>query len=148
MSEKIVVSGASLKCSMGTALAELFVHGESRSVGDSEKIIANLTNISLINIVTPNMMIRPPFGDCLGTLCDSGDPLPCRPDIPIYWTPASLKFRCSEGKPAVKESSITFCARGPGIIEIEDPGQNVLIDTARIQLNNIDGVWGILKGIH
>ncbi len=107
MSDSYVLSGAGLKCTMGTTEAKLSVippHNVKISGGDR----ANIGDCKpLINI--------PPFGTC------NPKGMPCTPACSI-WMGGKMDVLVG-GMPALISSSMALCPAGGGVITITDDGQ-------------------------
>lgn len=119
-----VISGATLKCSMGMAPSSLVVL-PVRTMADAGPPAANIGDHKpMINIM--------PFGLCrslanptvaaatsaaMGTLT----PMPCIPNTPAPWMPGSPTF-IVQGLPALNDQSTCACVYA-GIVSVAVPGQ-------------------------
>lgn len=120
---RLVVAGAQLRCSFGTAPSILLVTPEKRVFGGTPA--ANVTDcLALKNI--------PSFGTCfsmsnpqvlIATTAAGGvlTPMPCVPVITGPWVPGSPSLLVG-GFPALHDACQCSCAWG-GVICIQNPGQ-------------------------
>lgn len=120
---KVVVLGATLKCSFGAAPSKLVVIPPMYTA--TKKAIATIMD----HAPTVNIM---PFGMCssttnpqviaataaaLGVLT----PMPCVPVTAAPWAPGALKVKV--GKKAALLATCKLNCSWAGIIEVTDPGQ-------------------------
>jgi hypothetical protein len=110
MTEKYVVDGAQLKCSLGVSPSKLIVLPDRKEILTG-KYKANITDCKPANI--------PPFGACKIT----SPPKPCTPAC-IIWLGGKFDHKL-QGIPALLDSCKVMCMAGGGIIEITDCGQGV-----------------------
>jgi hypothetical protein len=122
---KLVVSGATLSCSMGNAPAQLSVLPKNAVSGDSAAA-ANVQDMQ------PNVNIAP-FGACssmsnpqvaAATAAAQGvlTPQPCVPLTTAPWTPGSTSVTIA-GQAAVSDSCNLLCQWG-GEIGVQSAGQS------------------------
>ena len=124
----LVVMGAKLKCSFGTAPSSLIVIPKGFPTMIDEKPAATIIdNVPMTNI--------PPFGMCKSltnptvAAATSGaagvlTPMPCVPVIPAPWVPGTPSFSIHKTS-ALNENCKCFCNWG-GVIQITDPGQKII----------------------
>ena len=111
----LVVSGATLRCTMGSAPSALVVAPDHPRAG-GQPVATILDNKPVVNI--------PPFGLCSspsnpGVL---GRRLPpCAPAIPAAWTPGSSRVKA--GNVSVLHQSCQCACQWGGVISIVAPGQ-------------------------
>lgn len=121
---KLVVLGATLECSMGTAPAKL-------SVPPSDRIDAGDAAAASIDAHLPNLHV-PPFATCrspsnpqvaAATAAASGvlTPQPCVPVLPSPWSPGAKHVTVAD-RPALTADSSCSC-NWAGQIRVTDPGQ-------------------------
>jgi hypothetical protein len=124
---KLVVNGASLKCSQGTSPATLSVLPTNGSEGEEQPAATVMDHLPMVNV--------PPFGMCqtlanpqvaaatsaaMGTLT----PQPCVPVLPTPWSPGASYVTIQEQK-ALSDDSKCTC-QWTGSIEITNPGEGVV----------------------
>ncbi len=120
----LVVNGAQLQCSFGSAPSTMMVTPEKRTSGVKVPAATIMDNIPMKNIM--------PFGTCqtvsnpqvaAATAAASGvlTPQPCVPVIPAPWAPGSPTVLISN-IPALNNTSKAMCAYG-GVISVVSPGQ-------------------------
>ena len=109
MGKKYVVTGATLKCAMGTKTSDLTVTSHKVQINGKDR--GNISDaVPLKNVA--------PFGNCLVV---PSMPRPCMPACSIW---IAGKSDVLVGKlPALLDSDITVCPAGGGIITITDCGQ-------------------------
>ncbi len=121
----LVVNGAQMQCSFGSAPATLVVTPEKRTSGVKVPAATIMDYVPMKNV--------PPFGSCQtvsnprvaaataapppGVL----KPQPCTPTIPAPWAPGSPTVLIGK-VPALNNTSKAMCAYG-GVISIVSPGQ-------------------------
>lgn len=126
---KLVVNGASLKCSEGLAPSSLTVLPTIGSNADEKPAATVMDNIPMTNVA--------PFGMCKtqanpqvasATAAAQGvlTPMPCVPVIAAPWSPGSTIVTI-DGKKALTSDSTCNC-NWTGSIEITEPGTTVDID--------------------
>ncbi len=117
----VVCTGATLKCSMGTASSTFSASANEVSATDAAGVV---TDVAPGNV--------PPFGLCTSqsnpqvaeaTAAASGTltPQPCQPVL-TPWTPGSAKVMIG-GVAALDDGSQCSCSWG-GAITVESPGQS------------------------
>lgn len=122
---KLVVSGARLRCTMGSAPANLAVLPKARVEGTDQPVGDILTNLPQVNV--------PPFAMCrsmsnpqvaAATAAANGvlTPQPCIPVLPAPWSPGASSVEI-DGVTALTDDSTLDCAYA-GKISIDDPGQS------------------------
>lgn len=116
----LVRTGATLKCSFGTAPATFSATGGRVSAGAAAGVVSDITASNV-----------PPFGNCTslgnpvvnaatataGTLT----PQPCQPVLPNAWEPGSARVRV--GPVAALDSASRCSCTWGGDITVTDPGQ-------------------------
>ncbi|MFW5999653.1 MAG: DUF4280 domain-containing protein [Halanaerobiaceae bacterium] len=126
-SELYVCSGAELKCSFGDDTSNLKLVEPHQTTVAGELIATIMDNKPMVNIQ--------PFGKCssmanptvaAATAANHGNlkKMPCTPVIPAPWKKGNNNVKV-KGKPAVMESSTLNCVYN-GLIEVNDPGQEIL----------------------
>jgi hypothetical protein len=124
---KLVVMGASLKCSFGTAPASLVNPRTTPRVGETQGVATIADHMPMANI--------PPFGMCTtptnpmvaaATVAALGvlTPMPCIPATTSPWAPGSAKVKLA-GVPALTDCSTCTCAWG-GVIQVTAPSQSIV----------------------
>jgi hypothetical protein len=124
---KLVINGASLKCSQGTSPATLSVLPTNGSKGEEQPAATVMDHLPMVNV--------PPFGMCqtlanpevaaatsaaMGTLT----PQPCVPVLPTPWSPGASYVTIQELK-ALSDDSKCTC-QWTGSIEITNAGEGVV----------------------
>ena len=119
---ELVCTGATLKCSSGTASATFSATAGRVSAGAAAGVVSDIT--------TSNV---PPFGNCTslgnpavnsatqtagGTLA----PQPCQPVLPGDWTPGSSRVKA--GPAAVLDSASQCACTWGGSITVAEAGQS------------------------
>lgn len=115
----LVCTGATLRCSEGTAPATFSAAGASVSAGSAAGVVSDTAAI-------------PPFGNCTSlsnpavnaaTQAAQGvlTPQPCLPVVTGNWTPGSA--RVTVGQPAALTSSSQCTCSWGGAISVTDAGQ-------------------------
>lgn len=128
MGKKLVVDGATLKCSQGDATSTFAVLPEIANHAD--KIVATIADVA------PMVNLKP-FGQCKSptnpqvasaTAAAAGvlTPQPCKPLPTGPWSPGSQVTTIS-GKKALTDDSKCNCAWA-GIITVDDPATDVATD--------------------
>jgi Domain of unknown function (DUF4280) len=121
----LVVSGAKMTCSFGTAPATLGVLPTPERILIEQKPVASIADIApMVNVppfamcITPsNPQVAAATAAALGVLT----PQPCIPVIAGPWAPGAPT--CLQGVvPSVTQTCKCMCAWG-GVIQITDPGQ-------------------------
>lgn len=120
---KVVVLGASLKCSFGMSPGKLLVVPPMYTA--TKKAIATIMDhVPIVNIApfgmcqsTTNPMVIAATAAALGVLT----PMPCVPVTPAPWAPGAKKVNVGK-KPALLATCKLNC-NWAGIIEVTDPGQ-------------------------
>lgn len=109
MASSYVVSGANVKCDMGTVAAPLRIL-PNRRVKAKGKAKANISDcLPMVNIG--------PFGVCKMTR------LPCMPNCRTWLNGKNNVL--VQGVPALMEDAVAVCMTGAGILELEDDGQGL-----------------------
>jgi len=107
----LVVNGATLSCTQGSASSSLTVTAQTE--GGEDNGIAN------INDAIPSTNISP-FGTCtILTAAASGVSTSCVPAT-VAWAPGATTVTV-RGMPAVNDSCTLICSIG-GTISVDDPG--------------------------
>jgi len=116
----LVRTGATLKCSFGTAPATFSATGGRVSASAAAGVVSDITAANV-----------PPFGNCtsLGNpavnaataMAGTLTPQPCQPVLPSAWTPGSARVRVGPAA-ALDSASQCSCTWG-GDITVTDPGQ-------------------------
>lgn len=114
----LVISGATLRCSMGSATSALQVPA-GRTLSDAGKPVATVgDNQAMVNIL--------PFGSCSSTANPRYSlrmrlPPPCTPVFPAPWTPGSPSVKTG-GLPLLNSGCQCQCQYG-GAVTVVAPGQ-------------------------
>ena len=114
----LVTSGATLKCTMGSAPSALLV-GPTRGINAGSSPVATIADSK------PMVNIRP-FGLCVSTsnpavAAAKGAPTPCIPTVSTQWAPGSPTVRTGN-VPVLIDTAKCTCQWG-GVVSIVSPGQ-------------------------
>ena len=113
---QLVVAGASLKCSMGTAPSQLAI--PSGDVSGANQRGATVQDYM------PNVNVKP-FAMCTSTsnpqVASAKSPQPCVPVIQAPWTPGSATVNLPSGAALTADSKCS--CQWSGVIEVDKPGQ-------------------------
>ena len=123
----LVVNGAQMQCSFGSAPSTLMITPEKRTSGVNVPAATIMDYVPMKNIM--------PFGTCQtvsnpqvasATAAASGvlTPQPCLPVIPAPWAPGSPTVLIGN-MPALNNMSKAMCTWG-GVISIASPGQGTV----------------------
>ena len=127
---KLVVDGALLQCSMGTAPAKLTVLPSS-GLSDQSRPLATVQDARPMANINPFVMCRSTANPqvALATAASFGvlSPQPCVPVIVGAWTPGSDVVTL-EGSPALHDASTCSCVWA-GVISVSDAGTVGLSDS-------------------
>ncbi|MDI3291581.1 DUF4280 domain-containing protein [Polyangium sp. 15x6] len=126
---KLVVNGAKLKCSEGTAPSTLTVLPQNPADAIDLPVATVLDHKPMVNVA--------PFGMCktqanpqvaAATAAAQGvlTPQPCVPVIPAPWSAGAARVTLQELK-VLTEGSTCMCQWG-GTVEITDPGNSVEVE--------------------
>lgn len=124
----VVVAGASLQCSMGTAPSALSVLPTNCTMAGGPPTATITDNIPLVNIM--------PFGMCnspsnptvaAATAAASGvlTPMPCIPVTSAPWTPGAPTVLIGN-TPALDNNCTLMCAWA-GVIQVISPGETTVM---------------------
>ncbi len=122
---KLVVSGATLVCSMGTSPSSLSILPTNETYGDSNpaatvqdmKPMLNLAPFGMCNSPS-NPQVAAATAAALGVLT----PQPCVPATTAPWTPGSTSTSVQAGLAVLSDSCQCMCTWG-GTIQVQSPGQ-------------------------
>jgi len=118
-----VVSGASLKCSFGSATAKLNVLPIGMVDGENKPMATIMDYIPFVNIPTFGMcssMANPTVAAATAAASGVLQKMPCTPVVVAPWTPGSSKVSIGN-KPALTKSCKAMCMWA-GNISIQDSG--------------------------
>jgi hypothetical protein len=114
---KLVVNGATIKCSMGDAPTPLTVTPGQTVFGCRQPAATVMDYKPVVNIK--------PFGTCKTlTSAASGVPTPCVPATVAPWVPPSQKLIIGIF-PALLDSAKCICTVG-GVITVQDAGESTI----------------------
>lgn len=109
---QLVVMGAQLQCTSGTAPSVLSVPA-AMITGEVKPTANIMDHVPMMNIM--------PFGTCnVLTAAASGVPTPCVPATAAPWAPGSATVMV-RGMPALNNTSKCVCSIG-GVISVTNPG--------------------------
>ncbi|MDP9034558.1 MAG: DUF4280 domain-containing protein [Myxococcota bacterium] len=120
----LVVSGAALLCSMGSAPSKLSVLPANAVDGDSmpaANVQDMLPNVNIASFGMCMSMTNPQVAAATSAAGGVLTPQPCVPMTTAPWTPGSISVTIA-GMPAVTASSQLLCQWG-GQIQVQDPAQ-------------------------
>jgi len=124
---KVVVNGAQISCSFGTAPSALVVPSPLVTAGGQP--VAKIADMAPMTNIMPFLMCMTPSNPQVAAATSAAlgvlTPQPCIPVITAPWSPGSPKASMS-GLPVLTASSTCMCAWG-GAITIASPGQ-VIVD--------------------
>jgi hypothetical protein len=120
---KLVVNGAKLGCSQGTAPSILTVLPAIDADADEQPAGTVVDHVPMVNVA--------PFGMCKTTAnpqvaAAQGAPQPCVPVLPAPWSPGASVVTVQDLK-ALSDDSRCDCA-WTGSIEVTDPGTDVEVE--------------------
>jgi hypothetical protein len=116
-----VVLGATLKCSCGSTSSKLIVTSQKDFL-IGNKLAATIQDHAPVTNI-------PPFGICSVLTAEAaGVPTPCSPAIPAPWAPGSTSPVQVGNIPGLLSTDELACTI-PGVITVEDPGQDSTSDT-------------------
>ncbi len=114
---KLVVAGATLKCSMGSSTSALGVLPDDKAAGENQAV-------ATIQDYEPGVNVKP-FGLCTSPsnpqVAAAKSPQPCLPVVTSPWTPGSPSVNLAN-EPALTDGSKCSCQWG-GTIEVGEAGQ-------------------------
>lgn len=123
----LVVNGAMLKCSFGTAPSSMMVMPACQVLSPTPAATI-MDNVPMMNIMPfamctsiSNPQVAAATAAALGVLT----PMPCIPSTVAPWAPGSPTVLLG-GKPALNDSCILTCMWG-GVIEVTYPGQTTVM---------------------
>lgn len=123
----LVVNGAMLKCSFGTAPSSMVVMPASQVLSPTPAATI-MDNVPMMNIMpfamcttVSNPQVASATAAALGVLT----PMPCIPNTTAPWAPGSPTVLIG-GKPALNNSCKLMCMWG-GVIEVTYPGQTTVM---------------------
>ena len=121
---KLVVNGATLRCSQGLATGSLVTTNQARSKA-SDTLLATIMDYAPLSNITGfgncNTQSNPAVAAATSAASGVHTPAPCIPATSAPWTPGASRVQAS-GLPALTADSTCMCAYG-GSISIEDPSQ-------------------------
>ena len=124
MAKEYVISGATLKCSMGDSTSKLVVLPTSR-VKLKGKPKANITDCKPMVNVKPlgkcKSMINPAVAAATAAAQGKLQPMPCTPMCSI-WIGGKTNDLVGK-KPALMKGDKAVCPLGAGMIQVKDSGQ-------------------------
>lgn len=119
----LVVNGAQLVCSFGTAPSVLTIIPGNTMVGGAPA--ATIRDMNPMQNIAPfamcNSMANPTVASATAAAMGVLTPMPCVPVIPAPWVPGSTSVMIG-GVPTVNNTCTLTCAYG-GVITITNPGQ-------------------------
>jgi hypothetical protein len=121
---KIVVSNATLACTMGTSPGSLTVQPANKVNAGEQPIATIMEHKSLVNISSFGLCLSPANPRvAAATAAAQGvlTPQPCIPSTGTPWSPGCLSLRISD-HPALNDTSLCNCLWA-GVISISSPGQ-------------------------
>lgn len=123
----LIVNGAMLKCSFGTAPSSMAVMPVSQVMSPTPAATI-MDNVPMLNIMpfamcttASNPQVAAATAAALGVLT----PMPCIPTITAPWVPGSPTVLLG-GKPALNDSCKLMCMWG-GVIEVTYAGQTTVM---------------------
>jgi len=123
----LVVNGAMLKCSFGTAPSSMMVMPMSQVLSPTPAATI-MDNVPMMNIMPfamctslSNPQVAAATAAALGVLT----PMPCIPSTVAPWAPGSPTVLLG-GKPALNDSCMLTCMWG-GVIEVTYAGQTTVM---------------------
>jgi hypothetical protein len=126
---KLVLSGATLKCSQGMAPGTLSVLPTNLTFGEAEPIASVMDHLPIVN-VAPFALCRSPANPqvAAATAVAGGvlAPQPCVPVVPAPWSPGATDAQV--GPFAALLDSDTCQCTWAGVIQIVYPGTMDLTD--------------------
>jgi hypothetical protein len=121
---KLVVSGATMKCSFGNAPSTLMVLPVNKVMAGNMPVANIMDNKPMVNILPFGMcssLANPTVASATAAALGVLTPMPCIPVTAAPWSPGSSTVICGN-MPALNDASRCQCNWG-GMIEIQDPGQ-------------------------
>jgi hypothetical protein len=123
---KLVVSGATLACSMGSSPAKLSVLPTNETYGGSNPAATVQDMKATVNL-TPFGMCQSPINPLVATATAAAlgvlTPQPCIPAAAGPWTPGSKSVAITGGGPAVLSDACKCVCQWGGTIQVQDAGQ-------------------------
>lgn len=119
----LVVSGAMLKCSFGTAPSSMNVLPKNRvmSPAPAANIMDNIPMMNVMPFAMCNSLANPQVAAATAAAMGVLTPQPCIPNCVAPWAPGSPTVLIG-GQPALNNSSKLMCMWA-GVIEVVNPGQ-------------------------
>lgn len=120
---KLVVHGAMLQCSMGSAPAKLSVPPTGPAEADAKPIATVMDHRPNVNVAPFAMcksMANPQVASATAAAMGALTPQPCVPVIPAPWTPGA-SVATIDGVAALTDDSKCVCAWA-GQITVSQPG--------------------------
>ena len=124
---KLVVMGATMRCSFGNAPSTLTVLPVNRIMAGNKPVANIMDNKPMVNILPFGMcssLGNPTVASATAAAMGALTPMPCIPVIAAPWTPGSPTVTCGN-MPALNDISKCMCNWG-GVIEIKNPGQTTV----------------------
>jgi len=121
---QLVVMGAMLQCSFGTAPSSLIVLPQNMVMCNNQPAANIMDNKPMVNITTFGMcssIANPQVASATSAACGVLTPMPCIPATAAPWMPGSLTVLIGN-QPALNNSSKCICSYG-GVISINSAGQ-------------------------
>lgn len=122
-----VCMGAQIKCSFGSAPAQLIVLPLSRVFTSNMPAANIMDHVPMINILpfaTCTSLANPTVATATAAAFGVLTPMPCIPVTPAPWTPGDPTVMIGN-QPCVSNSSTCMCLWG-GVISVVNPGQTTV----------------------
>ena len=124
----LVVSGALLKCSFGTTLANLTVTSQIKVLAEGKPAATIKDTAPMVNVSSCGMcmsLANPQVATATAAAMGVLTPQPCIPSTVASWIPTQMKCLAG-GSPCLANDSTLMCMYG-GVITIVSPGSTKVL---------------------